>query len=132
METVLIDEKELNNKYVSLVNEIRKNDSAYQQQLKEKSGLDISSVPHDFTPLLWFENSDLETNMRNLIHITHNNYLSGLYMLTEQLIKRKERERLLLFIHQKGLMEELEKFIAGITGSETICPSKTIQAIPGK
>jgi len=126
METILIDEKELRDKFVA---KARATNTILRDALQKKEseyGINCESYVGGLTRILCDEKSSLEDNMDNLINIFHNNYLESIFFQLENMRKRNTLDIVLHYLKSRGLEEDFAQFRSRLKQT----PLNTKQVIP--
>ena len=110
METILIDEKELRDKFVK---KARATNTILRDALINKEseyGIKGESYVGGLTRILCNEKSSLEDNIDNLIDVFHNNYLESIFFQLENMRKRNTLDIVLHYLKSRGLEEDFAQF----------------------
>ncbi len=110
METILINETELRDKFVA---KARATNTILRDALIKKEseyGIKGESYVGGLTRILCNEKSSLEDNIDNLINIFHNNYLESIFFQLENMRKRNMLDIVLHYLKSKGLEEDFAQF----------------------
>ena len=126
METILIDEKELRDKFVK---KARATNTILRDALINKEseyGIKGESYVGGLTRILCNEKSSLEDNIDNLIDVFHNNYLESIFFQLENMRKRNTLDIVLHYLKSRGLEEDFAQFRSRLKQT----PLNTKQVIP--
>ncbi|MEG2150542.1 MAG: hypothetical protein RRY36_04915 [Bacteroidaceae bacterium] len=110
METMLIDEKELTEKFVKRANEINKILSGCINREMVKQGLNPDNYVGGLCGVICSEGMSLEDNIKNLFAAFSNNYGESVFFQCDSIKKMHTLNLVIDYLKTKGLENDFLKF----------------------
>lgn len=110
METILIDEKELRDKFVAKAQGMNASILEYQRKKESEFGIKPLSYVGGLTGIFCSEKWTLENNINNLLAIFHNNFLESIFFQLNNIKQDKTLDIVLSYLQSRGLEEDFAKF----------------------
>lgn len=110
MEKILIDEQELNEKFVEQIKAMNARLSEGMQKIHQRHGINRNAYAGGIMPVPCGKEMSLETNLNNLLAIFQNNFNESAFFQCRYIKLTETLRKVEAFLREMGLDKDFRKF----------------------